>query len=535
MTKPRLPIGLAVLTTAILSLVVSAHAFGGGSASKASTTFVEAVPGLPTSIDYPYQGDPSRYIRYAMGSTLVKYDPSYLAKKGCTTLAPIDALVGDLASKWVWSKDHKTITFTLRPAKSPYGHTLTAADVVYSFQRMNALEPITKFQFFQVANYATTPATAVNKNTVQIHLARTNALAVVIQTIMLETIVDSTEVKSHATADDPWATKWMANHTADFGPWKLDSFNPGQKAVFSPNPNYTGKRGNIKQLVLLYVPDPSTRTQLLQSGSVDWAERLPFQQFASLKGASGITTKNCVSPNRDDMLLQEKDPILAKVDVRHAISLAINRNALVKGAYSGFGAAATSGVSSFYSFPKPKSQYAYNVAQAKQLLAKAGYPDGFNLTLSYSISRPGPWAQQLAVLIQSMLGNVGIKVTLDNIASPTDFTARFTNGNYQALLYTEPPVFPDPAYSASTYSLSTAPQDSFNFKDPKYDFLVNTALHTQPGKARNKIISEIASLGVTDYPIIYLVDEKFLYAYRSNVKGFLPQPFGNLLPDQLSK
>ncbi len=498
-------------------------------------TFIYAVPGIPATIDYPFQGDPTRYVRYSMASTLFKYGPAYLAREGCGTLAPIDAIVGDLASKWSYSKDRKTITITLRNAKSPYGNTLSSADVAYSFDRMNALEPITNYQFYQIANYAKPAIKIINNKTFQIRLARTNSLALVVQTIMLETIVDSVEVKKHATQDDPWAAKWMANHTADYGPWKLESFAPGQKLVFVRNPNYTGQRGNITELILQNIPDPSTRAQLLQAGAVDWAERVPFQQFLALKGKSGIKTMSCVSPNRDDIVLQQKnDSIFANVDVRRAISLAIDRTALVRGAYAGLVQASTSGLSSNYKL-KPTVKFSHNVALAKQLLAKAGHPNGFKMTLSYNVSRPGPWADQVAILVQSMLARAGITVELDKIAASTEFNARFSGGNYQAMLFSDPPVFPDPAYSAGAYGLSNSPVNTFGFKDARYDYLINTALHTKLGKARDKIMAQVNALGASLFPVIYLVDQRFLYTYRSNVTGFLPQPHGNLVPHLLSK
>jgi peptide/nickel transport system substrate-binding protein len=505
--------------------------------APASATFVYAVPSVTTTLDYqPYQGDANRFVDIPLESKLVLYDPTSLAGKGCEQLASVTDLKGDLATEWSYSDDRKTITFKLREAKSEYGNELTSADVKWSLDRTMALSPIAKFNYFTIADYRKTdPVTVVDDRTVQIHVNSPTALDVIENLVFFAIIYDSTEAKKHTTADDVWATAWLKDHTANFGPWKIAEFTPGQEVTYAPNANYYGERGNITKFILRSVPDASTRRQLLEAGAVDWAARLSLNDYKSLEASAGVTVRECQSPNRDNLVLNLKNKILANPQVREAISLALDREAIVKGAYLGFGQPAKSGLSAYYTYPAPAATYTFDVDKAKQVLAEAGYKDGFDLKLLYSPTRPGPMAEQSAILMRSMLAKIGIKVTLEQVASGTDFSDRFLKGQYDAIVWQEPPLIADPYFSAAIYNLSGSFQNSFGFNDPAYDQLVREVATTPPGDARNQKMSELASLGVTDYPVIYLVDDVFLQAHRSNIAGYVARPDGEVYPSELIK
>src|SRR5690606_20443774 len=117
-------------------------------------------------------------------------------------------------------------------------------------------------------------------------------------------IYDSVEAKKHATDEDPWAKEWLASNTANYGPWVAESFDPGNEVVYVPNENYAGERGNIDRLVIRGIPESSTRLQLLQAGEIDFAARLTFDEYSSLSGSSDITVEQCLSPNRDTLMMQ---------------------------------------------------------------------------------------------------------------------------------------------------------------------------------------------------------------------------------------
>jgi peptide/nickel transport system substrate-binding protein len=506
-------------------------------ATAAPKTFVYAVPSVPTTLDYAtYEGDANRYADIPMVSRLVLYDPSSLTGQGCGQLASISNLKAELATTWTYSPDRKVITFKLRDAKSEFGNTLTAADVVWSIQRAVALGTVAKFDATTIADYVMpSPMVAVDSSTVELHVKTSTSMDVALMSLNWFIIYDSQEAKKHATTDDPWAKAWLATNSDTFGPWHVSAFVPGQQITYVPNPNYWGPRGNISTFILKAVPDAGVRGQLVQSGDADWAARLTISQYAYLQGVSGVTVKQCVSPNRDNLILQQKGTKFADVRVREAISLAIDRDALVKGAYGGYYKPAITGLTQFYSFPSASAVYKYDPAAAKQLLAAAGYANGFAMTMIYNDSRPGPWADQSSVLIKSMLSQIGINVTLKLVGAYTDFNTQFTSGAFEAALYQEPPLIADPYFSAAIYNVSTSFQNHFGFKDPAYDQLVSQIAHSPAGPDRDALVSKLADLGVTDYPVIYLTDDVYLNAFRSNISGMLWDPSGDLFPHEYVK
>jgi peptide/nickel transport system substrate-binding protein len=137
--------------------------------------------------------------------------------------------------------------------------------------------------------------------------------------------------------------------------------------------------------------------------------------------------------------------------------------------------------------------------------------------------------------MQSMLGKIGIKVTLEQVASGTEFSDRFLKGHYDAIVWQEPPLIADPYFSAAIYNMSGSFQNSFGFNSPEYDQLVRDVATTAPGPDRDAKMSELAGLGVTAYPVIYLVDDVFLQAHRANIAGYVARPDGEVYASELVK
>ena len=135
--------------------------------------------------------------------------------------------------------------------------------------------------------------------------------------------------------------------------------------------------------------------------------------------------------------------------VRQAISLAIDRDALITGAYAGLGKPGLYPISTAIPQPDPPTDVAarYDPEAARALLAEAGLADGFDFTLSINPSSgPGPYAEQVAVLIQDQLRDVGIGVNIDLITSPADFNTATRGGELDAWLFGTRPLVNDVAY-----------------------------------------------------------------------------------------
>lgn len=488
-----------------------------GSQSLPPTPVIKAVPALPQQIDSQakYEGEASAHVAGEQASTLVQFDAENIAGGGCLATPNVQNNIrGNLAVSWEYAANGKELVFKLREGvMSAAGNELTAEDVKWSLDRAIELAGIVRFLMNKVSAFREEdPIEIVDARTIKIHLQSPRIFDFVIFTWSQIQIHDSKTARDHATPDDPWAKAWLANNTADFGPWQItkDNFTPGNRVTLFPNPNYWNKehRGNADRLVILGVADSSTRSQLLRSGEIDFAGALPLQEYANLKTDPSVNVVNCVGAIRDTLLLNYQDERFANPKVRQAISYAIDREAIVKGVFQGLGKPAVTGIHTDYGIDGLVPYIRYDLERARQLMAEAGYPDGFQANFVVSQSRPGAHAEQEAIFVKDMLKQIGIDLTIEVAASGTAFSEQFFKGDYQAMLYSESPAFGDPFYSLNLMNHGNSFQNSYKYSNSRYDELVSEGLRL-PGDAldrRKAILVELAQIMAEDPPQVYLVD-----------------------------
>lgn len=500
-----------------------------GDDTETGTTFVYASAGVPDHLDQtPWGGQPSKLTYAVIASTLVQYQGQ------CDVLGQSDDLVPGLAESWEVAPDGSGVTFHLGTAKSAEGNEITAEDVKWSVERQVALEAFIPSALGFIGRYdVENLVTIIDEKTVKMNTLEASSFDVMQFASTLLTIHDSKTALKHATPDDPWATEFLKKNTANFGPWQVERFEPGAEVVFEPNENYAGERGNIDSVIIKAVPDSATRMQLLRSGDVNWSDSLSFAEYAELQDVDGVTVENCVSADRDDLMLQQDDTVFSDVRVRQAVSMAIDRERIVSSIYRGFGKPALSGVPQYYQFPDPENEYTYDPEGAKKLLQEAGYPDGFSFTALFSSSRPGPQVEQVAVQVQADLAKVGIKMELNRVAGAAEFFQLVREHRYEAVFYSDSTFVGDAAYGAAAFTLSNSNINTFGYDSTEYDALVHQARKAS-GPERDELVSQIADLGVTDMPIVYLVDSSNVQAHRSDITGFTNSPMRTVNPAQLT-
>jgi peptide/nickel transport system substrate-binding protein len=528
-----LPLPIAL----ILSLALTACGGGGTSASKspsAQHSFTYALATVPTSLDpSQYQGDQSRHIGYELRSTLFGYNTSSLPDNGCKQLASVKDIRGLLAKRWSYSPNQKRIKITLRNAKSAYGHKLTSSDVKWSFRRIRALKVgDATLLGYSIANYNMPTIKVIDDKHFDILLNSKTTVDTAILTWFQFMILDKAEVEKHATPNDPWAKKWLTTHTANFGPWKSKGtgFQPGDKLVLKPNPNYWGQRGNVTKLIFKQVPKASTRYQLLKAGQVDYASLLTYDEYKNLTHTDNVQLQRCISANRVALGLNYKAlPALSNQNVRRAISMAINRNAIIQGPYKGFNKPAKYGASQAYKFPKTAGNtYSYNVAKARKLMNQAGV-DKLNLTLTVSPSYPGPESESIANLLKAQLSKINVNLSIKTIAGANQYHTTYHDGSYQAILYYLPPGIADPYYSFFLYN---DPESSFvtmGYKNPTYTKLDKLIRTTPPGSKRQKLVAKEAQQIVQHPPFVGLVDADIIHGVSKGFSNWQHPPTGELL------
>lgn len=491
-----------------------------GGSGEGPATFVYAVAGVPETLDYipTYQGDPTRRMMYELGSTLTRYAPD---PDGCETLQTVEDIEGDLAESWERDEEGNLV-FTLRQGvMSSEGNELTSEDVVWSLDRARELSPVVNFLMSDVADFVDEGAfEAVDEQTVKVTVNVPTALDAAVFTWGQMHIYDSTAVEENAGGDDEEAvTAYLHEHIPTFGPWVLDRFEPGTEVAFTPHEDYwdAENRGNVGELVLRNVSEATTRLQLVQTGEADLAGQLSFEQYESLQGGDAAVVLPCVSPNRDMILLNTAEGPFAEVEVRRAISMAIDRETLAQSVYRGFAEPTTTGLSQVaYSFPDPSNTFEFDPEQAQQLLAEAG-AENLPMQLRASPTRPGGHSEAVAIQVQSMLQQVGIQTEIDLVPGAAEFSDAFFAGEYEAILYNEPPAIGDPFYSLNLYNTTASFQNTHGFADEEYDAVALEVQQTEPGPEREALMQQASEIIVDTVPVIYLVERQYVYAWSNEV------------------
>ncbi|WP_328393605.1 ABC transporter substrate-binding protein [Nocardia sp. NBC_00416] len=517
-----------VWVSSAMSIGLFATACGGTSTSGSgdapeSATFVYAIPQDFQGVDRAsYSSEAAKTIGDVMHSRLLELATDGTTPTSCMSDVPTRIEAGSpLVDRWHVTDDGMGIDITLKPGvRSAQGNVLTAADVVWTMDRAKAIDTGAQTLFFNVGGFDRVNTVTVKSPTeLTFNLTKPSAISPYVLAGNSALILDSTAAKANATADDPWATKYLTDHTANFGPWDLTGFD-SQQLTFSRNPNYAGERGNIDSVVLKTVSDSSTRIQLIQSAQVSETNGLDYSQLAQLKSSSGVGLVQCQSPARDWLGLNGSDPVLGKPEVRAAISLALDRTAISQAVYRDFARPSESGLSQAFA-TQAGSNYETDKVKARELLEKAGVPEGFGFRLSVSAAQPGPYSANLAVLIQRQLADVGLKVEIVNVPSAVQFKSDGLAHKMQAWLQAETPAFANAGYSAWLTAGCAGLQNYMGYCNPELDAVASELMvNSQSADAAQKQ-QRLSQIIDRDQPAIYLIDRSTI-SVRSRCAESVP-------------
>ena len=428
--------------------------------------------------------------------------------------------------------------FVLRDdAVSQYGNTVTSADVEWTFDRILELDGTAKFLMSVGAIDFADPIVPIDDRTFDLKVTDpNNPYAVGMMTYHHFSIIDSTEALTQVTADDPWAKEWLSANSASFGPYMLASLIPAEELRIVSNPNWWGGQLNIGEIIVRAVPDASTRLLLIENAQVDFADKLSNDQFVSVQRNSNVQTIAANGNTTVPLVLDFQFAPFADVRVRQAISLAIDRDALVAGPMQGLAKPALYQLlSEIPQPPPPGPPVARDLDAARALLAEAGFPDGFSFTLTVNAARPGPFAPDLAILIQQQLAEVGIAVEIAVTASPADFNTAIRERTMQAHIGSQTPGISDPQFAWVLVHHGTKAFSMAGYGNPFVDEIIDTLASTQPGPERDPLITEAHRILIDEVPWVALVEMINPIALGPDVTGFRMDIFRRIVTTELAK
>jgi ABC-type transport system substrate-binding protein len=468
-------------------------------------TLIVAASGTPGSLDGDIFTANMQATVTNVYDQLVTYgykDSTFEFANGAREIDP-DQLQGKLATSWTSSPAGLRVDFTLRQGvRSFFGNELTADDVVWSWEKSAAQRRTGAF-IGRVSNVASVEA--VDTYTVRFNLSSPSPVLLAALSIYVPSIYDSTEVKKHVSADDPYGAAWLAQNTAGFGPYHLESISADEQAVFVANPNYWGEQPFFQRVIYRAVPDAANRTVLLQAGSVDYIENPTFRQIVELRSAPGVKVQSVVGNQQARILMNPNFEPFDDRRVRQAINYALDHEATLRIVFEGLSTQATSPVTpGFACFTDEFWAYDRNLDKARALLADAGHADGLDIELIYS--GVWWWEEPWAIQAQSQLAEAGINVKLTRIEN-AEMTSRAATGTRNLPFFTfyEQSIALDPGYALflNSHPNGASDRNDYGRTNPEFVALVEAGNKTLDPQRRCELFLEAQRLHVEDAAWVY--------------------------------
>lgn len=414
-----------------------------------------------------------------------------------------EQLEGKLAESWTVSADGLSIDFALRRGVLSFvGNEFTSADVVWSWDKSDTQSRTGAF-IKRVSNVASVEA--VDTYTVRFNLNTPSPILLATLSIYVPSIYDSTEAQKHATDDDPFAVAWLAQNTAGFGPYHLESLASDEQAVFVANPNYWGEEPFFKRVIYRSVPDAANRTVLLQAGSVDYIENPTFRQILDLRSAPGVKVQSVVGNQQARILMNPNFAPFDDKNVRQAINYALDHEATLRIVFEGLSTQATSPVPpTFGCFTDEYWVYDRDLDKARELLAASGYSSGLEVELLYS--GVWWWEEPWAIQAQSQLAEAGINVTLTRLEN-AEMTSRAATGTRDMPFFTfyEQSIALDPGYALflNSHPSGASDRNDYGKTNPEFVALVEAGNRSLDPAERCRLFGEAQQLHLEDSAWVY--------------------------------
>ena len=422
-----------------------------------------------------------------------------------------------LAESWDISADKLTYTFHLRKdLKFSDGTPVKGEDWVFSLLRARD----TKGTAWAFSLEAIKEVVAPDDKTVVIKLTKPWA------PIMADLAMFNGSVTSKAYFEKVGAEAYSQKPIGT-GPYAITEWKKGEYILMDKNTNYwqagLPKTDKIKITV---VPDDNTRMLQLQSGEVDITTFVPWNRVTEFKADPNLQA--VLVPSTETRYIQYNitKKKLSDVRVRQALDMATDRTALSKTVLFGFGEESKGFMAKAGVYWNPNvATNPYNVEKAKALLKEAGYPNGFDITIT--LPSGNTVNASIGTILKEQWSKIGVNVNLETLETATA-TEKFKNMKTDITLRAWTNDMVDSSQQVDYFCVYSNIKNFYTGWDNKeIEALALAAKSELDSTKRQAMYYKIQELYQIDMPMSTIFHVPYPVAMKKTVKGFVQTPLGN--------
>lgn len=505
---------------------------GGGESSTTETTGTEAADGENSS-------EGSNTVVVAMGSGFSTLDPGYVYEKYPPLIVNAcyenlfkfysndSAPEPCLADTYEFSEDGLTLTVTLKDGITfASGNAMTSADVLFSINRCKNLQGNPAFICDTIESME-----APDDKTIVFHLTQADSAILSKLTYSSLAILDSEVVKANGGTDaedaasTDTAQAYLDTTSAGSGMYVMTSYTPDEEVVLEKNPNYWGEATNVDKYIIKIQPDSNTQMMTLSNGDIDVAMNMTDDTMAELAGAENVEIINGATKTVGFVMMNMNeeyggpvsDPTVQKA-IRKALDYAGIQTIVGEGTLTPYSIIQTG----FMGSKGERATDYTNLDEVKELLAEAGYADGFAVDLTVcDLDMEGVALTDLAQKVKDDLAQIGINVNIVSQPWAAGYGDAYRDGTlgltvmYWGTDYNDPNVQLEflPGATVGLRAGWTADMD------PELAALYQAAMEATDNDARIAVLEQIQDLTYEDGPFIMIAQAPAHIAHNTRLEG----------------
>jgi peptide/nickel transport system substrate-binding protein len=451
---------------------------------------------------------------------LVGYAP------GSTRLVPRLATSVPTLENGGISEDGLTYTYRLRRGVTFHdGTPLNAEAVKISYQRLYD-QNFARYDATNTSGFFLTGLTAVDtldEHTIRFSLGEANAAFMELSNIYAGKVLSPKQV--HEQPVEAWNAA-----AAGTGPFTVEMWEPGVKVELARNERYWGRLPPIERLIFRPIPNPEERVAALLAGEVDLIVAAPPDAIDTVRDDAGVTDRIGPSLHSWFVQLNTQAPPFDDVKVRRAVNVAIDKDALTREVLHGTAAPATQPMpAASWAHDRDIAGYPFDPAQARTLLADAGYAEGFATVMIAPESGPGMLDPVgICARIARDLRRVGVSIDVQT-AKWGSYLGSWSRGlNEQVTMACQAIVGGDPYVATfllgGGYTPSAGGWNVGYYANGEADKLLSDALLTTDRPQRRQLYTRAWEMIVEDAPWIFVCNDLQPVAFADRVQGYRTNP-----------